>query len=1027
MPAPQKIIDLVERFEQNKEAYQAAQYNETQVRREFIDPLFKALGWDIDNEQGYAEAYKDVVHEDAIHIGGIHKAPDYCMRIGGVRKFFVEAKKPSVNVKEDADPAFQVRRYAWSAKLPLSILTDFQEMAIYDCRLKPTKTDGPVKARILYFTYKDYIEKWEEIASIFSRDAVLKGSFDAYAEKTKQKKGTEEVDKAFLKEIEKWRELLAKNIALKNPELSQRELNYAVQVTIDRLVFLRICEDRGIENYARLLAEVNGTNIYGRLKQHFRDADDRYNSGLFHFENEKDQSEMPDTLTLGLNIDDAVLKEIISHLYYPESPYEFSVLSADILGQVYEQFLGKVIRLTDGHRAKIEEKPEVRKAGGVYYTPTYIVKYIVENTIGKLVEGKTPKEVAQLKLCDPACGSGSFLLGAYQFLLDWHLKCYTENDPKKWNKQLTQGPKGDWRLTTAERKRILLSNIYGVDIDAQAVEVTKLSLLLKVLEGETEQSLKPQLSMFKERALPNLSSNIKCGNSLIGPEFYTGQQLNLLDAEEQFRINVFDWEKAFPQIFSDENAGFDVIIGNPPYVRIQAMKEWAPVEVEYYKKRYASASKGNYDIYVVFVERGLSFLSKNGLLGYILPHKFFNAQYGETLRQILSKGKHLQEVIHFGDEQVFKGATTYTCLLFLSKESNATLVFEKVSDLDQWRQNKLALLQGVDEVQGKNLKGDISQPSETEWNFMVGEGSELFERLRKMPTKLMDVADRIFQGLVTGADNVFILKDIDDGKFFSEENQKEYKLESDLMHPLCKGSVNICRYHIVAPTKSILFPYELVDGKAELLLEGKLKSNYPLIWNYLCDHRETLEAREKGKWKHDHWYAFGRSQNLSEMEQKKILTPSIANSASFTLDESGTYYFVGSGGGGGGGYGITIKKDSDLQYEYLLGLLNSKLLDALLKSSSTNFSGGYFAYNRQYIEQLPISIPRLPAEQNKMTDLVKQILKLHQQIKVVKTPQEQDLLKRQIESHEKQIDQLVYEWYGLTTAEVSIIHSRSEQ
>jgi type I restriction-modification system DNA methylase subunit len=1021
MPAPQKIIDLVERFERNKEAYEAAQYNETQVRREFIDPLFKALGWDIDNEQGYAEAYKDVIHEDAIRIGGMHKAPDYCMRIGGVRKFFVEAKKPAVNVKQDADPAFQVRRYAWSAKLPLSVLTDFQELAIYDCRIKPLKNDGPAKARIQYFTYKDYIDKWDEIASVFSRDAVLKGSFDKYAEATKQKKGSEEVDEAFLKEIERWRESLAKNIALRNPDLSQRELNFSVQVTIDRLVFLRICEDRGIEDYGRLLAEVNGVGIYGRLKQHFRDADDRYNSGLFHFENEKDQSDAPDTLTLGLQIDDDVLKEIISHLYYPESPYEFSVLSADILGQVYEQFLGKVIRLTDGHRAKIEEKPEVRKAGGVYYTPTYIVQYIVEHTIGKLVEGKTPKEVEKLKICDPACGSGSFLLGAYQFLLDWHLKYYMENDPTKWNKQLTQSAKGDWRLSTAERKRILLNNIYGVDIDAQAVEVTKLSLLLKVLEGETDQSL--QRTFIHERVLPNLGSNIKCGNSLIGPDFYMGQQMGMMEADDQYRINVFNWEKAFPQILTGKNPGFDAIIGNPPYIRIQAMKEWAPIEVEYYKKRYASASKGNYDIYVVFIERALALMNQKGVLGYILPHKFFNAQYGETIRKMLSKAKNLQEIVHFGDQQIFKGATTYTCLLLLSKKPNENLLFEKVNDLDQWRREKVIGLHGDNSIQNENLKGIIPQPSEAEWNFMVGEGSELFERLRSMSVKLADVTDRIFQGLVTGADSVFILKNIGDNRYFSEANQKEYELESAIMHPLCKGSVNICRYHIINPTKSILFPYDLINGKASLLSEDELKKDYPLAWNYLSEQRELLEAREKGKWKHDKWYAFGRSQNLSEMEQKKILTPSIANSASYTLDESGNYYFVGSGGGGGGGYGITIKEESGLQYEYLLGLLNSKLLDALLKSSSTNFSGGYFAYNKQYIEPLPIYIPSNPEEQQKITDLVKQILKLHNQIKSVKTPQEQSQISQLISMMDESINDAVFDLYGLDETDIKIITS----
>ena len=367
MTVPAKILNLVKRFEQNLDAYKQGRYNEAQVRREFIDPFFKTLGWDVDNEQGYAESYKDVVHEDAIKVSGALKAPDYCFRIGGTRKFFLEAKKPSINIKDAIPPAYQLRRYAWSAKLPLSILTDFEEFAVYDCRVKPIKTDRASKARILYLNYMDYPQRWDEIATIFSREAVLKGSFDKYAESKKVKRGTAEVDAAFLGEIERWRELLARNIALRNSQLSQRELNFAVQRTIDRIIFLRICEDRGIEIYGKLMALQNGHRIYQRLLHLFRQADDRYNSGLFFFKLEKGRPDNPDKLTPSLTIDDKVLKDILRNLYYPDSPYEFSVLPADILGQVYEQFLGKVIRLTPAHRAVVEDKPEVKKAWRVLY------------------------------------------------------------------------------------------------------------------------------------------------------------------------------------------------------------------------------------------------------------------------------------------------------------------------------------------------------------------------------------------------------------------------------------------------------------------------------------------------------------------------------------------------------------------------------------------------------------------------------------------------------------------------------------
>ncbi len=557
MPIPATVLALIERFSRHIDVYKRGGYNETQVRVEYIDPLLAALGWDVHNQKGYAEAYKEVVHEDAVRMGGVTKAPDYSFRIGGSRKFFLEAKKPSVDIKNDIHPAFQVRRYAWSAKLPLSILTDFEEFAVYDCRQKPDKSDSAAVGRVHYLRYTDYAERWDEIAEIFSQEAILTGSFDKYVESHKSKRGTAEVDAAFLQEIERWRELLARNIALRNPAIGQRELNFAVQQTIDRLIFLRICEDRGVEAYATLMGLQNDTQVYARLVERFRQADARYNSGLFHFEDEKGREGHPDRLTPGLTIDDKVLKDILKNLYYPDSPYEFSVLPADILGQVYEQFLGKVIRLTPGHQAKVEEKPEVRKAGGVYYTPTYIVDYIVQQTVGRLVEGKRPGPrggVSRLRIVDPACGSGSFLIGAYQFLLDWHLAQYLADGPEQWaeksNPQLYPTERGEWRLTIDERKRILLNNLYGVDIDPQAVKVTKLSLLLKVLEGESEQTLNPQLELLPDRVLPDLARNIRCGNSLIGPDFYEGQQLALLDEEESYRLNVFEWETAFPEVFS---------------------------------------------------------------------------------------------------------------------------------------------------------------------------------------------------------------------------------------------------------------------------------------------------------------------------------------------------------------------------------------------------------------------------------------------------------------------------------------------
>ncbi len=621
MPAPESIIKLVKRFDANRDAYRSGKYNEAQLRQEFLDPFFEALGWDVYNKKDYAPDYREVVSEDSIAIEGQAKAPDYAFRVGGVRKFFVEAKKPSVDIAGDIHPAYQLRRYAWNVHLPLSILTDFEEFAVYDCRNKPDPNDSAATGRTKFFEYPEYIDRWDEIVDLFSPEAILKGSFDKYIIENKGKKGTTEVDDDFLETIEIWRDLLARNIANRNPQANDEQtLNFAVQMTIDRLIFLRICEDRGIEPFEQLLTISKNPAVYSALLDLFARADTRYNSGLFHFKNEKGQTNGADTFTPSLKIDDKVLKEIVRGMYWP-CPYIFKEIPVEILGQVYEQFLGKVIRVTPGGHAKVEEKPEVRKAGGVYYTPTYIVEYIVKNTVGKLLEGKTPAEAASLKIVDPACGSGSFLLGAYQHLLKWHEDWYEKNNPETWAKGkdpvLVRVDGGAWRLTLSARKKILVNNIHGVDIDPQAVEVTKLSLLLKVLE---EQS--GQLSLGFERVLPDLGANIKCGNSLIGPDYFEGQLV--VDEKERQRVNPFDWHAAFPQIFA--KGGFDAVIGNPPYGA-----DLTDGEREYSKK----FNIGTTDTAALMMIQAIEISTTGGFSGFIVPKPFLYSSSWLRTRELI--------------------------------------------------------------------------------------------------------------------------------------------------------------------------------------------------------------------------------------------------------------------------------------------------------------------------------------------------------------------------------------------------------
>jgi len=949
MDAPDKIKKLVDTFSNNVVNYKNSNYNETQVRQEFINPFFKQLGWDIDNEQGFAEAYKDVIHEDAVKVGGLTKAPDYSFRIGGQRKFFLEAKKPSVSIKDDIHPAYQLRRYAWSGKLPVSILTDFEEFAVYDCTTKPNPNDKASTSRILYYTYKDYIEKWNDINSVFSKEAVLKGSFDRFAVSSKGKKGTSGVDAEFLKSLDSWRDLLARNIVNRNQSIDEDELNYSLQKIIDRIIFLRICEDRGVELEGQLLNTI-GNNIYDKLKYLFHIADQKYNSGLFDYKKDK--------ITDTLSIDDKVLKIIIEEMYYPKSPYEFSVIPVEILGHSYEQYLGKVLRITPGHRIKIEEKPEVRKAGGVYYTPQYIVDYIVKNTVGRLLEGKTADEIGKIKICDPACGSGSFLLGAYQCLLDWHREYYKNANIKKKDAFLTP----DGNLTTAIKRKILLNNIYGVDIDTNAVEVTKLSLMLKAMEGETEASISNQIALLHERVLPTLDNNIKSGNSLIDIDFYDNQ----LDFEPgvEKKIKPFNWESAFPEVFNSRNydsndlydghaqnknqknhtnhknhssdSGFDVVIGNPPYLNLTKNSVDNNI-LDYYNLKYKSLSGGSSkNLFQLFIEKILKLNPK--IFSFIVPEALLSTSSNNLIRKMMIDQYNLDSLVVF-DNFVFQDATIGTTIFVLNNNDNKNYT----SIYKLFPNNNI--------IRTKNLmKNDILDV----WDVSsINENSSLLQKIRYNKILMNDLV-KMSKGMVV-------------------ENRKEHLRNEPL------------------------------NNDVPFLLGNSIINKYSYKIKYFTNYNELN--------------IIGGTRNIEKHQSIPRLLIRRTGS-NLCVVYSDNYELIEST--------LYILTSKVINLKYLLSLLNSKLLTFYLKNKLITNKQGFPQVLMWQLGQLPIKTIDFTnkdekAQHDKMIELVETMLQLNKDLHNAKLPEQKEQLKARIDYTDKKIDKLVYDLYGLTEEEIRIV------
>ncbi len=589
------------------------------------------------------------------------------------------------------------------------------------------------------------------------------------------------------------------------------------------------------------------------------------------------------------------------------------------------------------------------------------------------------------------------------------MKWYIDHKPDSHKKAVCKDPQDDhWRLTIEEKKRILTTHLFGVDIDRQAVEVSKLSLLLKALEGENDATMSLQLQLFHNRALPNLADNIKCGNSLIGPSYFAGRLP--LDREDGKRVNAFDWKTEFPD--AHRAGGFDCIIGNPPYIRIQTMQEWAALEVGIYKELFQTAREGNYDIYVVFVERGLQLLNPHGRLGFICPHKFFNAKYGVPLRSLIAGGKHLAQVVYFGDQQVFDGATTYTCLLFLDKSPTKEFPITKVRDLTAW----CAVGAGTEGV----LKaGEITG---ADWNFSVGNGAALFARLREFPAKLGDIADRMAQGIRTSANEIYVLDIVRESSNLvtahSDILDRDVKIERKAVSLFLQGR-EIKPYRILPSGKVVIAPYTILKGRPTLIPEKELKSRFPLLHNYLLENKGHLTARERGRFKGAEWFRYGRQQNIDLMLLPKILVPDIADRASFALDEKGEYAFTS-------GYGITLRPDVAESPKYILGLLNSAVLDFYLKRVSTTMRGGFFRYFTQFIEQLPIrridfNKSADKSAHDRVVSLVESMLASHKQNAAAKSEADREIVQRQIKSIDADINRRVYDLYGLTDQEIAIV------
>ena len=987
------IHALVEKYESNRNFYRTLNFNETQVRNEFLDPLFEVLGWDIRNMSGKKTNEREVLLEESLKADAAthSKKPDYTFRLFGERKFFLEAKKPCVDISTDDNPAKQVRRYGYTANLKISVLSNFEDLYIYDTSYKVEDGDTLVKARIKAYHYTDYENVAEELLELVGKESVYTGHFEEVWDDIELNVVHQSVDSLFLEQINQWRLMLGQQILSCDPDLEIDYLGDIVQSYINKILFLRVCEDRNIETYQRLLT-IADHNSHKELVAKFKEADNKYNSGLFE--------ELISEDVIG-NISSSFWM-IIRQLYFPESPYSFTVLSSDILGRIYEIFLAEKLAVVDGE-LKIVKKPENAERD-IVTTPNFVVREILHQTAAEIIQGKTANEINNLKCADIACGSGAFLLELYQLLYDSLVDYYFENDRSK----LVQTSIDTYKLPYEMKRNLLVNCIYGVDKDFNAVEACKFGLLLKLLEDEDVNSL----SSFHP-ILPDLSNNIFYGNSLLSTAD--------VPADDAFEINPFD--------FGDRT--FDLIVGNPPYMKTEDIKAFTPKEKSIYEKgnRYTSAYK-QYDKYFLFIERALNLLKPDGYLGYVVPNKFMKVGAAKELRNFIANNAYLKTMISFGAHQVFADKSTYTCIIVLEKNKHENFKYSEVSDFIGWR------------VRNVNAYKFCDRPSVTinadTWILCTDEHLPLLNAVTAHTKPLGDIVgdDYIFNGIQTSANKIYVFVPISETRTtytFKAFDGNEYEVEKAVTKPYFKtaqGADAMSTYRTFKPNARVFFPYKKDnDGHLQLIPLTTIQRRYPLFYTFLMAAKPELDKASRDiqpkPTTADEWYRYGRHQSLEACEvEEKMIVGVLAQTDKYAIDNNGTLV---SSGGTAGYCLVSIPSDSQYSIYYIQAILGSIQGEWLASLYGEIFRGGYIARGTKVLKQIPIREIDFTDQNERnvhddIADRQKRLIELGDKIsKAAKNRRSLIPLQRQFDLLKHEQQNVINMLYGMTNDEVSLI------
>lgn len=1005
----EKLKSLIDKYAIYKKEGRLNLTSEETIRT-WINEFLLIFNWDVkDTSQVLQE--KILSHEEKVKLKKIDSAstrPDYTFKIGKEKLTFLDAKSLSVNLKRSKSSAFQIKSYGWSISASYAFLTNFEEFVIYDCSYVPNKNQQADEGRI-YLRIEEYIEQFDLLEKYLLKENIVHQSFSMTADSQKT------IDVLFATQLSSFRVSLANSIFDENRALigdNIELLGYLTQVIINRVMFIRICEARRIEKEGLLLAFERKGFWEQFKKSSYYDFYDHYDGPLF------DRIDLLHTL----NINNEVFQELLVLLYYP-SPYRFDVIPIRVLSDIYEIFLARKLTLKD---KGIEEelKFEYIKSNGAVSTPQYLVQDLLKRTIVKEnLIGNGIEKLFNTTILDFSCGSGIFLIEVFDYLEEQLIECYKQDKDEKFENLFFE--KGKEIALTLEGKRFILSNsIYGIDIDAEAVEVAKMSLSLKVIDSFEFFENYQEIGIFGQKILNSVGENIKCGNSLVSSNIYDKYPALLESNEELIKTNPFDWksEEGFAKVFK-KHGGFHFIVGNPPYVEVKHYSEAYPFMHQYIKKEYETTSNGKVDLSVAFIERGISLLNGDGKLGLIIQKRVFKTDYGKKIRAYLSSNRLLSQIIDFKANNIFRGRITYVSSIILTRKVNDEIVFKKVETSNEIALflKKLPLFE-VDKSQFDTIPSSLF--SETPWNF---EDSELLNIKGKLLNKFtpFGVFAKVRVGIQVLWDKAYhieVKSFNDDGTLTGDSKlEKNITLEIDACRPLMVNK----KFYPFCKDESktyVIFPYHIEEGKNRPILFNAFMEEYPLATGYLLRHKELIEKEVtiNKKFEEEGWHLFTRENNHHRVESK-ILLPMTALDTFASVTQNPLNYCDNANM-----FFIDIPNKSNENLYAIAGVINSTLFSVLARSIALEQQNGYFKFNKQFIDPIPFPKERFENNDvfvNKISELSLKIKEL-QEAYTNSTPRQEKVLRNQLLRVWNELDTKVFELYELEDSEIDFFLHR---